>query len=373
VTIPAGWYDDGSQSGDLRWWDGAVWTEFRAPIPGPIDPRVQRTEEKARRKEQKRASATASRAQKVALRQEKIDGRAAVVQAAIAVGVTAENLAAEYRASQAEVERQSILESQCWLVRGRENYRFPVVGESFHNTEIASLLGGFPTKGNEVEQSFEARIVCELNNPHQKNALSIRINGHPVGHISREDSAHYRRTMLKIEASGYEPTVMARVWAKGETRTKLFASVTISLAPPDRIIPANSPPSGKYSILPWARANKVTPIPDHSLAGKYFTENGKLVLVTLQREETELAVSLDGSKVGVLSPAVEKAFRPILIHMATRDLTIAAWAVISGTKEDPKIAAQIGSAADVEALWLEGEPETTRDLYKSATRENVAP
>ncbi|MDQ2699597.1 MAG: DUF2510 domain-containing protein, partial [Actinomycetota bacterium] len=41
-TTPAGWYDDGSGTGALRYWDGSAWTDHRAPAPtapaaGPAD------------------------------------------------------------------------------------------------------------------------------------------------------------------------------------------------------------------------------------------------------------------------------------------------------------------------------------------------
>lgn len=32
-TVAAGWYDDPTSPGVLRWWDGSAWSEYRAPKP----------------------------------------------------------------------------------------------------------------------------------------------------------------------------------------------------------------------------------------------------------------------------------------------------------------------------------------------------
>ena len=34
MDVPAGWYDDGTGTATLRWWDGTQWTEHTAPEPG---------------------------------------------------------------------------------------------------------------------------------------------------------------------------------------------------------------------------------------------------------------------------------------------------------------------------------------------------
>lgn len=36
ATTPAGWYDDPTSPGVMRWWDGSQWGEQRAPkVQGP--------------------------------------------------------------------------------------------------------------------------------------------------------------------------------------------------------------------------------------------------------------------------------------------------------------------------------------------------
>jgi hypothetical protein len=37
MTTPPDWYDDPSESGRQRWWDGTSWTERTRPTAGPVD------------------------------------------------------------------------------------------------------------------------------------------------------------------------------------------------------------------------------------------------------------------------------------------------------------------------------------------------
>ena len=69
-------------------------------------------------------------------------------------------------------------------------YPTQVVGESFHRAELLKVTGCPPKDG--YRREFNARLVPERNNKHDKNAVRIEINGLPVGHLGRADAKTYR-------------------------------------------------------------------------------------------------------------------------------------------------------------------------------------
>jgi HIRAN domain len=68
--------------------------------------------------------------------------------------------------------------------------RIEVVGESHYQPAIRAACGW---KGSEHDTLFEcmAEFVPEPTNPHDPNAIMVKVDGRQVGYLSRRDAAEY--------------------------------------------------------------------------------------------------------------------------------------------------------------------------------------
>ena len=71
-----------------------------------------------------------------------------------------------------------------------------IVGESFYQDTLEALFG--PKTEDAVQIATNARLVCELNNPHDSNAVAVMMKGQKVGHLSRADAVAYRRELRSL-------------------------------------------------------------------------------------------------------------------------------------------------------------------------------
>jgi hypothetical protein len=71
-----------------------------------------------------------------------------------------------------------------------------VVGESYHQESLWSIVGGKTTE--HVRQEIVASLVPESNNAFDANAISIWITELQVGFLSRDDAARYRPGLLAL-------------------------------------------------------------------------------------------------------------------------------------------------------------------------------
>lgn len=82
------------------------------------------------------------------------------------------------------------------LLRGRDTLE--VVGESHYQEDLWHLAGGFSV--DRVRCAVTAVLLPEPDNPHDSNAVKVLIEGHLVGHLSREDAAVYLPGLRRLMA-----------------------------------------------------------------------------------------------------------------------------------------------------------------------------
>lgn len=71
-------------------------------------------------------------------------------------------------------------------LEGDGSYSFDIVGESYYQEELKRIAGPKQEKGKALE--CEALIIHESDNPHDRNACAVIIDGRKVGHLSKQDA-----------------------------------------------------------------------------------------------------------------------------------------------------------------------------------------
>jgi hypothetical protein len=71
-----------------------------------------------------------------------------------------------------------------------------VVGESNYQESLRSQVG---PGGQRVRVPVEATLLAEANNQYDRNAISVWVGGHQVGHLSRDDAAALRPGLLALQ------------------------------------------------------------------------------------------------------------------------------------------------------------------------------
>ena len=80
-----------------------------------------------------------------------------------------------------------------------------VVGESYYQDNLKPIAGDVKRK------MCVARLVCEKNNPHDKNAVKVEIDGAQVGHLPRGLAPVHRRRLQESHQAGAIVECEARV------------------------------------------------------------------------------------------------------------------------------------------------------------------
>lgn len=72
-------------------------------------------------------------------------------------------------------------------------YNFDIVGEASYQNALDQLAGGKTEAGVNVQKM--ATLIMEKNNPVDRNAVRVDIEGQTVGYLSRNHAKRFRKTI----------------------------------------------------------------------------------------------------------------------------------------------------------------------------------
>jgi hypothetical protein len=106
------------------------------------------------------------------------------------------------------------------------NTPIEVVGESFYQSNIAAILtdANYDHGRDSANYACKAKTVPDNNNPHDKNAVKVEINGKTVGHLSRDYAKAYRKAygLKSIECNAIITGGFKKHGEKASYGVKLF-------------------------------------------------------------------------------------------------------------------------------------------------------
>jgi hypothetical protein len=113
-------------------------------------------------------------------------------------------------------------------VSGDGGYLFEVSGESHYQSDLERIVGG-RTESSANYQCI-ALLTPEPDNPYDPHAVGVSINGHKVGHLSRDWAAKFGATLA---SSGYaQATCNALIvggWDRGGDRGNFGVKLDVAL------------------------------------------------------------------------------------------------------------------------------------------------
>jgi len=98
-----------------------------------------------------------------------------------------------------------------YFLEPEESYDLDIVGEASYQAALESLAGPRTEEG--VSFECNAVLYCENENKYDKNAVCVKIQGLPVGYLSKADAKEWRK-MLRTEKAK-EATVRVRALIVG--------------------------------------------------------------------------------------------------------------------------------------------------------------
>ncbi|MFF3039190.1 HIRAN domain-containing protein [Arthrobacter citreus] len=263
---------------------------------------------------------------------------------------------------------------QKYFLPGKDTWQnFEIVGEAYREAQITAALSRPVKRDQEVEETHEALLIPEPDNPYDPNAISVRVRGQVVGYLSREAAAVYSPVIHRIAGSGLVATTTARIWAvtrkswDNSAGPRFFSNIRVYLPEPYQILPLNYQGQAHVAVLPWGGGLQVTGEDKHfDYLFNYIPKGGEgLVILTMHQltqalkngtERNLVEVRLDGERVGQLTSGSSAHFLPSITHAADFGKTVGVWAKIKGSGLAAELVIQGARAAELADSWLNTMP-----------------
>lgn len=94
-----------------------------------------------------------------------------------------------------------------------ECFDFPIAGESNYQDVLAHLV----SEGE--HRFFTAALIPETDNPYDRSAVRVDINGLTVGHLSADSARSFRRRLGNKKLTGQTTTCGAKIYGGGTSNT----------------------------------------------------------------------------------------------------------------------------------------------------------
>jgi len=247
--------------------------------------------------------------------------------------------------------------------------RVEVAGESHHARDIRAIFGhDFKPNGSEI--TVDSQLRPEPTNRFDRNAIAVWSGPHHLGYLPKEEAARYAPVLSGLVANKWTPQCEARVWAadwsyeddERSGRGDPQARVTLDLAEPHMLVPANLPPSGEHRTLPTGGAIQVTGEERHlGVLHPYLRPEGEcwayvtlheIIEETARTTKTIVEVRIDDERVGQLTPKMSGELLPAIRHLAETGARTSARAIVKGNRIKAEVVLYVVRAHELPDTWL---------------------
>lgn len=260
-----------------------------------------------------------------------------------------------------------------------------VICDDFYDDEILRVFGELLIDREKV-WSGEARLVPEVDNPYQPEAIAVYVGDVKVGRLGPEDSAAYWNPVCRVVASGYDPVTRLQLSAvlrgrRGETHIE--SSGFLALSAPGSLFPLNVAPT-QATLLPQGASMKVLDEKDHSeYLHSILPASGEgRVILSLENNQLKLPdgrvvdsvdVLHDRRVVGRLSTQISEQLAPVIRYAYEHEKLTSAWGTIRGNAFELSLTVQAVRPSEIPAQWFDELPNYLPELVPVAESYDVGP